>query len=54
MVDIAKYAMGWTESSTMISRYNEFCFAVTVHELSAQRQSETVPSQKEVSNENNK
>lgn len=54
MVDIAKYAMGWTESSTMISRYNEFCFAVTVHELSAQRQSETVPSQKEASNENNK
>ena len=54
MVDIAKYAMGWSESSSMISHYNEFCFAVTVHELSAQRQSETVPLQQEVSNDNNK
>ncbi|MGF1761138.1 site-specific integrase [Photobacterium sagamiensis] len=45
--DIRKYAMGWVENSKMSGTYNDFRHAVIVHELSAQRQKETVPSQGE-------
>ncbi len=43
--DMRKYAMGWVEDSKMSSVYNRFRHAVKVHELSAQRQKGTVPSQ---------
>ncbi|EGQ7796078.1 MULTISPECIES: site-specific integrase [Vibrio] len=41
--DIRKYAMGWDEDSKMGSIYNEFKHALKVHELSAQRQKDTMP-----------
>lgn len=43
--DIRKYAMGWVEGSKMSGTYNSFMHAMLVHELSAQRQRETVPPQ---------
>lgn len=35
--------MGWDEDSKMGSIYNEFKHALKVHELSAQRQKDTMP-----------
>ncbi|MFT6986468.1 MAG: integrase [Psychromonas sp.] len=43
--DIRKYAMGWSESSTMSRIYNEFKYTMKIHELSVARQKESVPIQ---------
>lgn len=45
--DIRKYAMGWSENSSMTGLYNKFKIAVKISELSSARQNETVPPQGE-------
>ncbi|TVU73117.1 site-specific integrase [Vibrio tasmaniensis] len=42
--DLRKYAMGWVEDSKMASVYNEFQLAVTVAEISAKIQHQSVPN----------
>lgn len=41
--DLRKYAMGWAESSKMVSTYNEFQLALTVAKISSKNQNLSVP-----------
>lgn len=41
--DLRKFAMGWVEHSKMASIYNEFQLAVTVAEISARNQRQSIP-----------
>ncbi|WP_175577625.1 site-specific integrase [Photobacterium proteolyticum] len=50
--DIRKYAMGWVEDSKMSGTYNSFMHAMLVHELSTQRQNESLPAQGESNGDN--
>ncbi|MCG7584431.1 site-specific integrase [Photobacterium sp. OFAV2-7] len=46
--DLRKFAMGWSESSTMAGLYNKFKIAKKISDLSSGRQNKTVPPQGDI------